>query len=691
MAKLKVMSTEIIAPLGQKEEVLHFLQSKGTLEIISSDEGELFSVDAAKEISQAHDAAVRISAAMEVLDARCPVKKPITAMLEPRKDLDSASFFGGEAKAQEALALAEKIRGLDAEIADIRAEEIRLRTKSDALAPWKSVDLPREEIRSKYVARLTGSVRKTVSREDILTYLASVLPENESVEAEILYSEESERTGKTMGALTAFSVYCLKDDREEVETALRNFGFIDAPDTGGRAYAEVLGEYEACFSRQSEKLTEISDQIARLSEKREMLEFAADFYTAKEDSLSAGEKAGQTQRIFRIKGWAAEKDAKKIKKQMEEKFDAAVEVTEPAEEDDVPVILSNGFFSAPLENITGMYSLPSGTDIDPTGPMTFFYYLFFGMMLSDAGYGLLIALATGGILLLKKNLEKKMRNTLRMYFFCGLSTVFWGAMYGSWFGDVGQVVMREFFHRDVNPLPPIWTDAVTDTMNVLIMCFILGLLHLFWGVLMKGYTDVKRGSVLDAVFDTIPTFLTVIGMAPIFFGLFVQDSIPEDYTALGTFLYHAFMRLHTGLSQVSVYILILGLVLLIATAGRKSKSIGGKIGGGFYAVYNIFSGYLGDVLSYARLLALGMATGVIAQVMNMLGTLPSNPVIKVLAFIPVFIVGHAANLAINIIGAYVHTNRLQYVEFFSKFYEGGGRAFVPFEAKTNYYKFKEEI
>jgi V/A-type H+-transporting ATPase subunit I len=189
----------------------------------------------------------------------------------------------------------------------------------------------------------------------------------------------------------------------------------------------------------------------------------------------------------------------------------------------------------------------------------------------------------------------------------------------------------------------------------------------------------------------VPTFITVIGIAPVFFGLFVQDGIPDDYSRLGTVFWNIFITVHRALSGVWQYILIAGLVLVIATAGRHSKSVGGKIGGGLYAVYSLFSGYLGDVLSYARLLALGMATGVIAQVMNMLGTLPSNPVIKAVMFVPVFIAGHAANMAINLIGAYVHTNRLQYVEFFSKFYGGGGRAFEPFEAKTMFYRFKEEL
>ena len=161
-------------------------------------------------------------------------------------------------------------------------------------------------------------------------------------------------------------------------------------------------------------------------------------------------------------------------------------------------------------------------------------------------------------------------------------------------------------------------------MNVLIVCFIFGLVHLFTGVVLKGVTDVKNGNKFDAFCDTVPTFLTVIGVAPIFFNLFIQENVPDNYTALGTFLFNSIKTVHAGLSKVNVPILIVGLILVVLTAGRDSKSIGGRIGGGLYGVYNLVGGYLGDVLSYARLLALGLATGVIANVMNMLGTLPQN-------------------------------------------------------------------
>ena len=685
MAKLKVKSVSLVSPLSQKEEILRFLQARGTLEI-RPDVPLPPAPEADPEALSGLRAKIgQLEKALEVLSRRAPEKKPLLSMLEGRTEIGAEEFFASTSRVDAALESAEQILGCEETLVNAAVQKARIRTRIDRLQPWLNVVLPEET--SSRVSALTGSVRRSETKESILSAVARDYPEIEAVDAEIWY-EEPEAKG-TEG-VTVFSVYCLKDDAEEVETSLKNYGFLEAPSPEDGSFAETAEKQEALLRQVEEDEAKALERIRELAGVGAELKFASDVLRAKEDELSAAALAGQTQRVFCLKGWAAEKDAEKLKKQLENKFDAAVEIEDPGPDDEPPVILAGGFFSAPLQNITGMYSLPSRCDIDPTGFMAFFYYLFFGMMLSDAGYGLLIVLATAGVLLFKKNLEQRTRNTMKMYCFCGLSTVFWGAMYGSWFGDAGHVIMREFFHKDINPLPPLWTDAVTDTMNVLIVCFILGLAHLFWGVLMKGYTDLKQKKPLDAVFDTVPTILTVVGMCPIFFGLFVQETMPENYTPLAAFIFNTVSAVHTALKSVSVYILIAGLALVILTAGRHSKSIGGKLGGGFYAVYSLFSGYLGDVLSYARLLALGMATGVIAQVMNMLGTLPKNPVIKLFAFILVFIVGHAANLAINLIGAYVHTNRLQYVEFFSKFYEGGGRAFVPYEAKTNYYRFKEE-
>ena len=679
MAKLKVMSIELIAPLSQKEEILEYLQKRGVMEISDVRETDPAAVPPTGETEEALSA---VNSALAVLDRVAPVKKPLTAMLEPRIGLTDAEFGEKAAALSHAVALAKEIAFLTGESADLKVENLRLQTRRETLLPWVNADFP---VRSGNVGRVSyilGSVRQEISRETLLLHLAQSWPEIECVDIEI-FSSDPEQTN--------FAAFCFEEDMPEIEQALKDFGFVRAPDLADDAPAEKLAETEASIAANEARLAEIDASLLAAAEERDSLQFASDALSAKLTLLAAQEKTRETARVFTLTGYAAESDAQKLKKKLEADYDAAMEISEPPEDADAPVILKNGWFSAPLQNITGMYSLPSRGDIDPTGPMTFFYYLFFGMMLSDAGYGMLIVLATGAALLFKRNMEQRMKNNCKMYFLCGCSTVFWGAMYGSWFGDVGHVIMREFFGRDINPLPPLWTDAVSDTMNVLIMCFILGLAHLFWGVLMQGWKDIKQGHPLDAVFDTVPTFLTVIGIAPIFFGLFAQESVPADYTPLGTFFFNIFTAVHQGLGQINVYILIAGLVLVVATAGRHSASIGGKLGGGLYAVYNLFSGYLGDVLSYARLLALGMATGVIAQVMNMLGTLPQNPVIKAIMFVPVFLAGHAANLAINLIGAYVHTNRLQYVEFFSKFYEGGGKAFEPFEAKTKFYRFKEEL
>ncbi|MBQ6065796.1 MAG: V-type ATP synthase subunit I [Clostridia bacterium] len=683
MAKLKVMSIELAAPLSRKDEVVDYLQRKGAVELSVPEATERFSVTTAPDSYENNDKATAlVNSALSVLNRRCPQKKPLTAMLEPRKELTLSEWIKRAEKLDDVLRECEALIRMDKQIADRNADIVRRQVMIDSLAPWQECDIPVSSGFTKHTARILGSFRSKKTREELLLTLANELPERDCVDLEIISASEVE---------TCVAVFCLKEDYEEIENVLRAEGFVRAPECGERTPRErieeltVQNETDAHANAEDEAL--LADKAAFFPD----LEFALDYLSAEREKTAALEKIAHSGRVCLINGYIAQRDAKRVAEYCENHFDAAAEVREPEEDEDVPVLLSNGFFSAPLENITGMYSMPARGDIDPTGFMSFFYYLFFGMMLSDAGYGLIISGVCGGLLLFKKGLERKWKNTLKMYLFCGLSTVFWGAMYGSWFGDAPAVICREFLHKDFNPLPPIWTDAVKDTMNVLIMCFILGLAHLFWGVLMKGWTDIKNGRKLDAVFDTVPTFLTVIGIAPIFFGLFVQDSIPDDYSPLGTFFYNTFMSVHSALKGVSTYILIAGVALVILTAGRSAKNIGGKLGGGLYGVYNLFSGYLGDVLSYARLLALGMATGVIGQVMNMLGTMPKNPVIKAIAFILVFCAGHAANLAINIIGAYVHTNRLQYVEFFSKFYEGGGRAFVPFAADTKYYRFKEEL
>jgi V/A-type H+-transporting ATPase subunit I len=217
----------------------------------------------------------------------------------------------------------------------------------------------------------------------------------------------------------------------------------------------------------------------------------------------------------------------------------------------------------------------------------------------------------------------------------------------------------------------VWMNpAGDDLMKVMLYCFLFGIIHLFVGVGIKGYMTWCQGDRFGAICDTLSIYMAIGGVAPILAGMIID--VPG------------------GVKNVSKYIALAGVILIVLTAGRASKGIVGKLGSGLYALYNTVSGYLSDILSYSRLLALGLVTGIIGSVVNMMGTLPSNMVIKTVLFIVVFIIGHAVNFGINIIGAYVHTNRLQYVEFFSRFYEGGGSAFNPLKVNSKTFSFKEE-
>lgn len=661
MAKLKIMSIELAAPKSRKNEVIDYLQRKGAVELtVPEDTGKFEFSDFSKENADYSKKLSVITAAGDILSKYCPVKKPLTAMLEPRLDMTVSEFALMSKEFDGIYNSCEEIAALQKKKAELSAAIVRNETLIAELTPWKGLQIPLKSGSTKNVSYLLGSFRKKLTEEDILLTFAAELPENSCIETEITFADENE---------TCVVVFSLKEDAEEVENVLRSIGFVRAPECSAKTPSEEIDRLNDEIGRIKASLTECVELIASKGDLHQKIEFAKDYISICRDKYQAMEKIPESGRVFFIKGFIAKRDAAKAAQYLEKHFDAAVCVSEPDEDEDVPVLLSNNFFAAPLEGITGMYSLPGKYDPDPTGIMAFFYYFFFGMMLSDAGYGLLMVLATGGVLLFKKNMEKKMKNMCLMYFFCGLSTVFWGAMYGSWFGDLINVIRTEFLGLDEVKLY-IWMEPVNSLMELMVYCFLFGLVHLFVGVGVKAVSNWKNGDKFGAFCDSVPTYLTILGIAPIFFGLFTE--VPAVLSTIGT------------------PVLIAGLVLVVLTGGRSSKSVVGKLGGGLYEVYNLIGGYLGDVLSYARLLALGLSTGVIAEVMNMLGVLPENKVTKLIMFIVVAIVGHAANFAINVIGAYVHTNRLQYVEFFGKFYEGGGRAFVPFEAKTNYYKFKEE-
>ncbi|MEG0354988.1 MAG: V-type ATPase 116kDa subunit family protein, partial [Lachnospiraceae bacterium] len=366
-----------------------------------------------------------------------------------------------------------------------------------------------------------------------------------------------------------------------------------------------------------------------------------------------------------------------IEEKLTSRYDLVVDVEGLKEDEESPILLQNGTFSGSVEGVIESYGLPIQSEIDPSKIVSFFYVFFFGLMLSDAAYGIIVFIAC--LVVLKKfpRMAEGMNKTLHMFMYCGLSTLVWGILFGGFFGDAVQVVSRVFFGHEII-VPALWFIPLNDPMKLLLYSMLFGTIHLFVGLGIKGYMCIRDKKYVDFVCDVVFWYALLIGLILIL--------IPSDIFASIAGMKMAFPPALTMLSKV---LAIGGAAGILLMSGRSSKNPGLRIALGAYDLYNI-TGWLSDVLSYSRLLALGLATGVIASVINQMGSMVGNNIFGVIVFIIVFIAGHLFNMAINLLGAYVHTNRLQFVEFFGKFYEGGGRAFHPFTTNTKYVDIKEE-
>ena len=455
----------------------------------------------------------------------------------------------------------------------------------------------------------------------------------------------------------------LKEDSEEMRQVAKQHGFTVMQ------WKDLNGTVQEIEAKINDDLAELDSELKALTEKivgryseKDDIECLHDQLMIERDEERIKDKLRNTNRTFRFEGWvpARTEDAVKV---LLERYDCWYSVRDPEEGEDVPVLLSNSEYARPYEAIVEMYSLPDYRGVDPTKFVSIFYVLFFGMMLSDAGYGIILTLATYFILK-KYDLEGTTYKMIKTFFYGGLSTIFWGAIFGGWFGNAVDVVSTTFFGRTVT-IPALWFNPIENPTKLLIFSLALGIVHLFVGMGINAGMLFKEGKWKDAVFDIFSWYMVISG----------------------AILYAVLMNSNAGIAKIGGIVAIAGALILLFTGGRDKKGIG-KIGGGLGALYNVTS-YLSDILSYARLLALGMATGVIAQVMNTIGSMVGGGVAGAIIFVIVFVFGHTLNVVINLLGAFVHASRLQYLEFFGKFFIDGGEAFEPFHKNTKYVRLTE--
>ena len=653
MAKLKMKKIELIAMLTDSKKIIELLQRRGVVEISRNDDEELENTNVTAVVGEFDKFRNTASQALEIIDNYAPEKTSITDMFSGKTEVEKHEFGREAMQMEKVMTAANEIIKNQRLITDSANSISQLEIKCDMLQRWLPLDVPLNFKGTATTLAYIGTLPYQITAES----LEEQLPDNCSVE---VVSGSKEQTN--------LFILCSKSSYDEAGDVLRRLAFVSASEPDSHTPKELISMYEQEISDFEKGTDEAKKNIEKLAENRKELRFVIDYLQMRKEKYDALSGLGFTESTFVLTGYIPEKYCEQLRKEIEAKYTASITFTDPTDDDDVPVLLENSSFSSPVEGITKMYALPGKGDVDPTPVMSFFYYLFFGMMLSDAGYGLLMLIGTT-IALKKFKLETSMRKTLTMFRNCGISTIFWGALFGSWFGDIAQVVARNFFDKEIGSLA-LWFEPLTDPVKLLLVSFGLGILHLLLGVAVSFKMTWDTGKKLDAIFDALPIYLIVIGVAPIGAGMFI--TVPS------------------ALNNAGLYMLIAGVVILVLTAGRTSKSVFGKFFGGLYALYNTATGYLGDILSYSRLLALGLATGSIASVINLIGTMPENKVFKLILLIVVFVVGHTANLAINLLGAYVHTDRLQFVELFSKFYTGGGREFTPLTVNTKYIKFKEE-
>ncbi len=666
MAVLPMKRIEIIALRRDRKAILEELQRKGVLEItdIESEENDIFKRE---DITMAADAFARnisqAKNAIEILDKYAPEKTSLLASLNGRIEKTAADYEEFDRKRDVAEKYVARINNLAKVISESKAETLKYQTQIEALSPWAGLDVPLGFSGTKKTAVFIGTLPGVWNADQITEALAAVTP----VDADVI---------SVVKDVTCVYIMTTIEKQEEAYEILRAQGFARPAIPGALVPKDQQKEYEEKLKKLSEDAVKAAEDIKGLADKRETVKFYLDYETMRRDKYDVINRLLSSDHAFVLEGYAAERDVEALKSALESKYDLSFEAVTPGEDEKVPILLKNNGFSAPLESITESYSMPGKGELDPTFSVSLFYYILFGLMFSDAGYGLILVVATSIALLKFKNMEKSMKMFCRMFLFCGLSTTFWGIIFGSYFGDVFASVATNFFGSDFN-IGPVWFNPSDNPMQMLVFCMIIGLIHLIAGLIMKFIVCMKNHKVIDALCDGLLWVMLLIGLV-----LFAMSSemfmgiIQIDFVLTGT------------PAEIGKWLTIVSAGLVVITGIRKSKNPGVGIALGAYDLYGVTS-YLSDMLSYSRLLALGLATGIIGTVINQMAGMAGSGFVKVIIYVVIFIVGHLLNFLINILGAYVHTNRLQYVEFFGKFYEGGGRAFSPFAVKTKYYKIKE--
>ena len=639
MAILKMKKLRICGVSEEQTQLIRQLQLLGSVEIgapcaLTDTQGvQVFCAGDGKSADALLRTSARLTSALETLK-HYETKKGGLFAARPEKTI--GELFSDEAYAA-ALDTAQAV--LDAQDARSRlaAEKSRLTAVRESFVPWQQLPLPLETLGTQHTRILLGTVP---AQTDLEALRAKVFEAADEVQFEQISADQQSLY------LLVFVHKCVA---EAVGAALREAGFALTTFDGvqGTAAENIRRTDEAiaaCEQQDAEKLAELT----ALAEQKSALQLAFDRCTQEISKAQAADRLVHSEKTFCLGGWVPCEDVGKLEALLSG-FCCAWELTDPAPEEypDVPVKLKNNKLTWPLNMVTEMYSLPAYDGVDPNPLMAPFFILFYGIMMADMGYGLLMILAS--IIITKKSRPKGTSGQMfGLMFSCGISTFLMGALTGGFFGDfLPQLVGIIDPDTTFKALPSLFTP-LDDTITILIGAMALGFVQIVTGMAISFVEKIKKGQIMDAIWEELTWWIVFAGIA----------------------------CMALGVTNIVLYV---GLAMVVVGSGWSAKGFG-KVTAIFGSVYNHVTGYFGDILSYSRLMTLMLAGSVIASVFNTLGAIPGN----VVFFLIVSALGNGLNFALNLLSCYVHDLRLQCLEYFGKFYQDGGKPFEPLAINTKY-------
>jgi len=650
MAILEMKKLRLMAPRSQKEALLKELIQKGCVEF-SEIENEIQGSDYEGIVSRESSALLTyrsqlnvLNSAIAILDKYAPAKKPL---LSAKPEISGEDLLGCST-IESSLAVADQLIGTEERIKKVTAEESRVRSTIEALTPWLDMNLPIDTTETETCTITLGTI-------PVKTDLAAVSKAIEEVSEEAdLFSVSDDKT------MHYVVLVCIKSAQQGIMDCLRTFGF-SASAIGGLkgTAAENKDKAQKTLEQLAEDKNLAVSEIIASAEERETLKISADAVSTEIARAEAEERLYGMKSVVVMQGWMPANKEEELAA-IFDKYECAWESEVPQEEEypDVPVKLVNNKLTNGLNMVTEMYSLPAYGSVDPNPLMAPFFILFYGLMMADMGYGLLMILAAVVALIKIKPREGSL-SFCQLLLWGGISTFVMGALTGGFFGDalvkIGELTGQP---EGWGTLPALFSP-LNDTLFVLIGAMALGMIHLNTGMVINVVKKVKRHQIADVIWEEGALWVTLLGII-----LYV---------------------LKVGNIAGVPVVLIIGLVMVFYGGSRSAKGFG-KVTSIFGTLYNTATGWFGDILSYSRIMALMLAGSVIAQVFNTIGAIANN----LIFFIVIFIIGHALNFGLNLLGCYVHDLRLQCLEYFGKFYEDGGKAFAPLRFKTKYYNIKEQ-